>query len=62
MLYSGTLTAVLSVPSMEEPVDSLDDLLKAQQEGRLRAVVDTGTAMEALLQVGRGGYFPVFTG
>ncbi|KAK7023358.1 hypothetical protein SK128_005254 [Halocaridina rubra] len=32
-LYSGTLTAVLSVPSYETPIDSLADLLLATKEG-----------------------------
>ncbi|XP_064101098.1 glutamate receptor ionotropic, kainate 2-like [Macrobrachium nipponense] len=32
-LYSGTLTAVLAIPSYEKPIDSLDDLPRAVKEG-----------------------------
>ncbi|XP_050700399.1 glutamate receptor ionotropic, delta-1-like [Eriocheir sinensis] len=32
-LYSGTLTAVLALPVYEKPIDSLDDLLAAAEEG-----------------------------
>lgn len=32
-MYSGTLTAVLAIPALEKPIDSLHDLGQAHRDG-----------------------------
>ena len=50
-MYAGTLTEVLASPTMEKPIDSLFDLLKASREGRAVPVLVVGNMMEYVLKV-----------
>ncbi|XP_068215576.1 uncharacterized protein [Palaemon carinicauda] len=42
-LYSGTLTAVLAIPAYEKPIDSLEDLPKAAEDGFTIGVIRDST-------------------
>ncbi|KAK4328126.1 hypothetical protein Pmani_001447 [Petrolisthes manimaculis] len=53
-LYAGTLTAYMTKPSYERPIDSLEDLLKAHKDGYVPAVQE-GTSMQQVLKVGVTG-------
>ena len=50
-MYAGTLTAVLAAPSLETPIDSLFDLLKASREGRAVPVMLLGSGVMSIFQV-----------
>ena len=50
-MYSGTLTGVLAAPSLETPIDSLFDLLKASREGRAVIVMLAEAATLSTFQV-----------
>ena len=50
-MYAGTLTAVLAAPSLETPIDTLFDLLKASREGRVVPVLLAGGSTTTLFQV-----------
>ncbi|KAK4313235.1 hypothetical protein Pmani_015412 [Petrolisthes manimaculis] len=49
-VYAGTLTAYLTKPSFEKPIDSLEDLLEARERGVV-ATVTKGTSNEMMLKV-----------
>ncbi|XP_042223943.1 ionotropic receptor 40a-like [Homarus americanus] len=55
-LYSGTLTAYLTKPTFEKPIDSLEDLEEATQ-GRLVPAIQQGTSLEELLKTAEFGIF-----
>ncbi|KAK7063204.1 hypothetical protein SK128_012461 [Halocaridina rubra] len=48
-LYSSNLTAVLAIPVYEKPIDSLEDLPRAVEDGYYLAT-GKGTSMEALFR------------
>ncbi|KAK7084344.1 hypothetical protein SK128_011265 [Halocaridina rubra] len=48
-LYSGTLTAFLTIPAYEKPIDSLQDLLRSVKDGFAPAV-QSGTSNEYILK------------
>ena len=50
-MYAGTLTAVLAAPSLETPIDSIFDLLKASREGRAVPVMLFGANAFTAFQV-----------
>ncbi|KAK4313240.1 hypothetical protein Pmani_015417 [Petrolisthes manimaculis] len=49
-VYAGTLTAYLTKPSFDKPIDSLEDLLEARERGVV-ASVTVGTIDEIILRV-----------
>ncbi|KAK4313217.1 hypothetical protein Pmani_015394 [Petrolisthes manimaculis] len=49
-VYAGTLTAYLTKPSFDKPIDSLEDLFVARDRGVVAAVT-SGTNKEALFKV-----------
>ncbi|XP_071524261.1 glutamate receptor ionotropic, delta-2-like [Panulirus ornatus] len=55
-MYAGTLTAYMTRPAFETPIDSLHDLLEATAEGFVPAV-QVGTSNEALLKEAESGIF-----
>ncbi|KAK4313215.1 hypothetical protein Pmani_015392 [Petrolisthes manimaculis] len=55
-VYAGTLTAYLTNPSFEKPINSLEDLLAARERGVV-ASVTTGTSNEMMLKVATSGIF-----
>ncbi|KAK4311516.1 hypothetical protein Pmani_016984 [Petrolisthes manimaculis] len=55
-VYAGTLTAYLTKPSFDKPIDSLVDLLEAKERGVV-ATVTTGTSNEMILKTATSGIF-----
>ncbi|XP_069159716.1 glutamate receptor ionotropic, delta-2-like [Procambarus clarkii] len=53
-LYAGTLTAYLTKPTFEKPIDSLQELLEAADKGVVPAV-QAGTSNEQLLKSAESG-------
>ncbi|CAL4079859.1 unnamed protein product, partial [Meganyctiphanes norvegica] len=51
VLYSGTLTAVLAIPSFEKPIDSLWDLLEAVKNDGYFPITTFGTSNEFIFKV-----------
>ncbi|KAK4313236.1 hypothetical protein Pmani_015413 [Petrolisthes manimaculis] len=49
-VYAGTLTAYLTKPSFDKPIDSLEDLLEARERG-VAPSVTVGTINEMILKV-----------
>lgn len=49
-VYAGTLTAYLTKPSFDKPIDSLEDLLAAYDRGVV-ASVNSGTSYFMMLKV-----------
>ncbi|XP_042857157.1 glutamate receptor ionotropic, delta-2-like [Penaeus japonicus] len=56
-LYSGTLTAVLAVPSFEKPIDSLFDMLEAMKENGFQPLINYGTTNEFILREATSGIY-----
>ncbi|XP_068229295.1 probable glutamate receptor [Palaemon carinicauda] len=56
-LYAGTLTAVLTIPSFEKPIDSLTDLLVAMDKDDFKANVVRGTSNEFIFSLATGGIY-----
>ncbi|XP_066976065.1 glutamate receptor ionotropic, delta-2-like [Macrobrachium rosenbergii] len=56
-LYSGTLTAVLTVPSFEKPIDSLTDLLDAVIKDGFKPIVVRGTSNEFIFRDATSGIY-----
>ncbi|XP_066952321.1 glutamate receptor ionotropic, kainate 3-like [Macrobrachium rosenbergii] len=54
--YAGTLTAFLTIPSYERPIDSLQDLKRAAKDGFVPAV-QAGTSNEYFLKSAKSGIF-----
>ncbi|XP_071524435.1 probable glutamate receptor [Panulirus ornatus] len=55
-IYSGTLTAYLAIPSFEQPIDSLNDLLEATQDGYVPLFL-VGSSNEFLFKAASSGIF-----
>ncbi|XP_068227656.1 glutamate receptor ionotropic, delta-1-like [Palaemon carinicauda] len=55
-VYSGMLTAVLSIPAFEKPIDSLLDLPKAVRDGYTLSVLKD-TAVEMLFREAKSGIY-----
>ncbi|XP_069171820.1 probable glutamate receptor isoform X1 [Procambarus clarkii] len=56
-LYSGTLTAVLAIPSFEKPIDSLVDLLNAIKKDGFIPVFAYGTSNEFIFREATSGIY-----
>ncbi|XP_050727853.1 glutamate receptor ionotropic, delta-1-like [Eriocheir sinensis] len=56
-LYSGTLTAVLALPTFTKPIETLTDLLVAARQGRLHPAVVKGTSNAFLLKEAEDGIY-----
>ncbi|XP_068224352.1 glutamate receptor ionotropic, delta-2-like [Palaemon carinicauda] len=54
--YAGTLTAFLTIPSYERPIDSLEDLTRAAKDGYAPGV-QAGTSNEYFLKSAKSGLF-----
>ena len=50
-MYAGTLTAVLAAPSLEVPINSLEELLAASLDDRVAPALLAGSSLEALFKV-----------
>ncbi|KAK4313243.1 hypothetical protein Pmani_015420 [Petrolisthes manimaculis] len=55
-VYAGTLTAYLTKPSFDKPIDSLEDLLEARERGVV-ASVTVGTSNDMMLKTATTGIF-----
>ncbi|XP_068249304.1 DNA ligase 4 [Palaemon carinicauda] len=55
-MYSGTLTAFLSVPSYEKPIDSLSDILEATEKGFYPVIFREGS-IDFLLKFATSGVY-----
>ncbi|XP_076069238.1 glutamate receptor ionotropic, delta-2-like [Oratosquilla oratoria] len=53
-IYAGMLTASLTIPSFEKPIDSLDDLLTAAKTRGTFMGYNPGSSHEGLFKVGKG--------
>ncbi|XP_045588740.1 glutamate receptor ionotropic, delta-1 [Procambarus clarkii] len=56
-MYSGTLTAVLALPSFEKPIDSLADLLYAVKHKKYKPIVVLGTSNEFVFREAKSGIY-----
>ncbi|XP_069946498.1 uncharacterized protein [Cherax quadricarinatus] len=59
-MYSGTLTAVLAVPSFEKPIDSLEQLRQAHHDGYTIATTRDSSFQDAFQTAVSGIYHEVW--
>ncbi|XP_063591946.1 glutamate receptor ionotropic, delta-2-like [Penaeus indicus] len=55
-LYSGTLTAVLAVPAFERPINTLNDLSKAKENGYTIGTIQD-SSLEFIFKEAKGGIY-----